>query len=67
MAFYLRRRCETVGDDLMVLSDATATAMGSGVAESGSGAFVGSDTVDIAALRTQLQDIETKLNALYPG
>ena len=67
MAFYLRRRCETNGDSLVVLSDQDADAMGSGVAESGSASFVGSDTVDIAALRAQIQDIEDKLNALYPG
>lgn len=67
MAFYLRRRCETDGDTLLVCSDQDATAMGSGVAESGSASFVGTDTVGIAALRAQIQDIETKLNALYPG
>lgn len=67
MAFYLRRRSETVGDTLLVCSDATATEMGSGVAESASGAFVGTDTVDIATLRAQIQDIEEKLNALYAG
>lgn len=67
MAFYLRRRCETEGDTLMVCSDQDAGTMGAGVTESGSGAFAGSDTVDLAALLTQIQDIETKLNALYPG
>lgn len=67
MAFYLRRRCETEGDTLMVCSDQDATAMGSGTSESGSGAFVGTDTVDLADLLAKIQDIETKLNALYPG
>ena len=66
MAFYLRRRSETVGDTMMVCSDQTASEMGSGTSESGSGAFVGSDTVDLADLLAKIQDIETKLNALYP-
>lgn len=60
MAFYLRRLYETVPDDKVVLTDALVT--GSGVGTSASGAFVGTDTVDIAALRTQIQAIETALN-----
>ena len=67
MAFYLRRRCETEGDTLMVCSDQDADAMGSGTTESAAGAFAGSDTVDLADLLAKVQDIETKLNALYPG
>ena len=60
MAFYLRRLYETVPDDKVVLTDALVT--GSGVAVSGSAAFVGTDTVDIAEVRTQIQAIETALN-----
>jgi hypothetical protein len=60
MAFYLRRLYETVPDDSVLCGDALVT--GSGVAESGSASFVGSDTVDIAELRTQLQAIEAALN-----
>ena len=61
MAFYLRRLYETVPDDMVVCGDGTLVT-GSGVAESGSAAFAGSDTVDIAELRTQVQAIETALN-----
>lgn len=67
MAFYLRRQYEVAPGDLVVLSDQTASEMGSGTTESGSGAFAGSDTVDLADLLAKIQDIETKLNALYPG
>ncbi len=60
MAFYLRRLYETVPDDQVLCGDALVT--GSGVATSGSAAFAGSDTVDIATLRAQVQAIETALN-----
>jgi len=60
MTFCLRRLHETVPDDKVVLTDALVT--GSGVAVSGSAAFVGTDTVDIAEVRTQIQAIETALN-----
>ena len=60
MAFYLRRLYETVPDDKVVCGEDAIT--GSGVAVSGSAAFVGSDTVDIAELRTKVQAIETALN-----
>lgn len=62
MAFYLRRRYETVPDEKLVCGDALVT--GSGVVASASGAFVGTDTVSIADLRTQIQAIETALNEL---
>ena len=60
MAFYLRRLYETVPDEKVICGDALVT--GSGVTESGSAAFAGSDTVDIATLRAQVQAIETALN-----
>ena len=60
MAFYLRRLYEMDPNDKVALTDALVT--GSGVATSGSAAFAGSDTVDIAALRAQVQAIETALN-----
>jgi NAD(P)H-hydrate repair Nnr-like enzyme with NAD(P)H-hydrate dehydratase domain len=60
MAFYLRRLHEVDQDQSIICGEALVT--GSGVATSGSAAFAGSDTVDIATLRTQVQAIETALN-----
>ena len=63
MAFYLRRLYETVPDDIVVCGDGSLVT-GSGVVESGSASFTGSDTVELADLRTQIQAIETQLNEI---
>jgi len=62
MAFYLRRKHETVPDDKLVCADALLT--GTTVTPSGSASFVGSDTVDISDLRTQIQAIELRVIAI---
>lgn len=59
MAFYLRRRYETDAGDTLVLSDSDTKLTASTVTDSGSGAFVGSDTVDIATLRTAVRALQT--------
>lgn len=62
MAFYLRRRYETVPDEKLVCADALLT--GTKVTPSGSGAFVGADTVSLADLLAQIQAIELRVIAI---
>lgn len=61
MAFYLRRLCEAERSDIAVLTNSTANLSETTVSDSGSAAFTGSDTVDLATLRTAVRALQTSL------